>query len=225
MKLFFASFSAVAFCALLLCGNVFADNDKDVALMIKTKGKVEIRQSGRRNWVLARRGNRLDSGQVVRTGASSLAAVVFTDDKTLMKIRANSSVTIKGKREKNSIIKTLTLNAGELWAKVSRQRSAAMRIETPSGVATVKGTELNCLYLNDTFVVFCKKGLIELINQLGSLLLGANEMGRIVRGSAPQRFTGNPNDVFEMGEDELGSKIEIFFEDKDHNKKKLILQF
>lgn len=218
----------IGFCAIICVGvfklNAHAQNDKDVALMLKTKGKVEVNQQGRNIWSLASRGVRIHSGQVVRTGDEAFAALVFTDDKTQLKIRANSSVTINGKREKEGIAKRISLGFGELWAKVTRQNTA-MRVETPSGVATVKGTEFNALYLNAIFYVYCQQGLLEVFNQFGTLLLSANEIGRLEQGQPPERFEGNPNELFELGDDDQGATLEIEFENQDGNKKKLIIEY
>jgi ferric-dicitrate binding protein FerR (iron transport regulator) len=209
--------------SLSICTGLNAQDDKDVALVLKTKGRVELNKQGVRGWATARRGQRLNSGQVVRTGDNSLAALVFTDDKTLLKIRSNSNVTIHGKRKNNRIIKRLSLGFGELWAKVTRQNTS-MRVETPSGVATVKGTEFNCLFLNSNFYVYTVEGLMEVFNQFGTLLLGQNEMALVVQGAPPERYLGDPNELFNLSGDE-GLKLEIEFEDDEGNKKKLILEF
>lgn len=212
-------------CGLLLPTDGFAQNNsRDVALMLKAAGQVEVKTPGRNTWSPGRKGVRLHSGEVVRTGENSLAALIFTDDKTLLKVRENSSVTIQGKREENRISKTLSLNFGQLWSKVTRQNTS-MRVETPSGVATVKGTEFNCSYVNNVFMVYCREGLMEVFNQLGQLLLGAEEMARLERGSPPQRVQGDPSQYFDLSDDEEGGTIEIEFEDADGNKKRLILQF
>ncbi|MFQ5770665.1 MAG: FecR domain-containing protein [bacterium] len=208
----------------IICSTLNAQDDKDVALMLKTKGKVELNKQGRRNWTTARRGERINSGEVVRTGDHSLAALVFTDDKSLLKVRSNSNITINGKREQNRIIKRLSLAFGELWAKVTRQNTS-MRVETPSGVATVKGTEFNALFVNDNFLVYCQQGLIELFNQFGSMLLGENEMGRLIAGAPPERIQGDPNEIFDLSDEDEGLKLEIEFEDEAGNKKKLIIDF
>ena len=218
-----------AFCAtmgiILISSAASAQNDKDVALMLKAKGKVEVNQQGRNVWSVATRGERIHSGQVVRTGNESFSALVFTDDKTQLKIRANSSVTINGKREKEGITKRIALGFGELWAKVTRQNTA-LRVETPSGVATVKGTEFNALYLNAIFYVYCQQGLIEIFNQFGTLLLGPNEMGQLLQGQPPERLDGNPNDIFDLSDDGgEGSSLEIEFENPDGSKKKLIIDY
>jgi len=207
----------------LFCSAAYSDG-KDVALILKTAGTVGVNKQGRTTWSRARRGGRLHSGEVVKTGQKSLAALVFTDDKSLLKVRANSTVTIEGKREQNSISKRIKLAFGELWAKVTKQ-NVSMRIESPSGVATVKGTEFNCLYSNNNFIVYCQEGLMELTNQLGTMMLGANEMARLTRGQPPQRIQGNPDDIFDMSDDNETRSLEVEFEDADGNKKKLILDF
>lgn len=224
MTKLFKIFSAISLCTILVCSSLFAENDRNVALILKTKGKVELNKLKRIGWIQAIRGARINSGEIIRTGDHSLAALIFTDDKTLLKVRSNSNVTIKGKREKNRIAKTIALNIGELWSKVTRQ-DTKMRVETPSGVATVKGTEFNCLYINNNFFVYCFEGLIELANEFGTLLLGDNQTARMVLGSGPEYYEGNPADIFDLGRDEEGIKIEIEFEDEEGNKKKLILEF
>lgn len=210
----------------LVCSHtlLFGENDKDVALMLKSKGQVHLRAAAQKDWEPAKVGARLHSGEIVRTGDRSLAAIVFTDDKSLLKVRSNSSVTIKGQRQKNSIVKTVTLNLGQIWSKVTKQNTS-MRIETPSGVATVKGTEFNCSFVSGIFMIYCKEGLMDVFNQWGRILLGADEMARLVQGSAPQRVEGDPDQFFDPNDDELGSEIIINYKDKDGNEKKLILDF
>jgi hypothetical protein len=73
--------------------------------------------------------------------------------------------------------------------------------------------------------VYCQQGLIEVFNQFGSLLLGANEIAKLVQGQAPEHYEGNPNDLFNLGDDEGGNKLEIEFEDEQGNKKKLIIEY
>ena len=207
----------------LLFSPVYGSSSKDIALVLKTRGKVQVGLRGQRTWKPARRGIRLDSGEKVRTGNKALAALMFTDDRTLLKVRSNSNVTIQGKREKKGIVKRISLAFGQLWAKVTKQHTR-MRVETPSGVATVKGTEFNALYADGQFYIFCQKGLIEFFNQFGTMLVGANEMARMVQGSPPERIEGDPNAIFDLSDDEA-QELKIEFEDEDGNKKTLILDF
>lgn len=215
---------ALCIAMLVAVSSLWSAEGKDVALVLKTAGKVQLTKKGRSTSFAARRGHRLNSGEVVRTGDNSLAALVFTDDRSLLKIRSNSDVTIQGERQNNTIVKRIKLAFGEIWAKVTKQKSS-LRVEAPSGVATVKGTEFNCLVADDNFFVFCREGLVELVNQFGSMMIGANEMARLTQGAPPQRMDGNPDDIFELSGDDEGRTLEIEYEDEDGNKKKLILEF
>lgn len=209
---------------LFFAPDLFSDDDEDVALVLKTLGNVQLNQEGRQGWRSAQRGHRLNSGEIVRTSDRSLAAIVFTDDKSLLKVRANSRVKIQGKREEKSIFKKLTLGFGEIWAKVTKQ-DTEMRVETPSGVATVKGTEFNALFNeeNNDFIIFCREGLMELFNQYGQMLLGADEIARMRPGTPPERMQVDPDSIFELDGEEGGMELRIDFEDEDGNPKSLIL--
>lgn len=211
--------------ALLLFAPKLFSGDDDVALVLKTLGTVQLNQEGRQGWRPAQRGYRLNSGEIVQTADRSLAAIIFTDDKSLLKMRANSRVTIQGKREEKSILKKLTLGFGEIWAKITKQ-DTEMRVETPSGVATVKGTEFNALFNNENrdFIIFCREGLMELFNQYGRMSLGADEIARMRPGTPPERMQVDPNSIFELsGEEGEGMELRIDFENEDGNPKSLIL--
>ncbi|MFQ5639174.1 MAG: FecR domain-containing protein [bacterium] len=213
----------ILFTLLSLMSVESAADDKDVALMLKTRGQVQFGRSGRR-LVQARRGSRIHSGVIVTTGDNSLAALIFTDDKSQLKIRSNSSVTINGKRQKKGILKRLSLRFGELWAKVTKQESD-LRVETPSGVATVKGTEFNALFVDNNFFIYCRSGLMEIFNQFGTMMLGANEMARLSQGAAPERLEGDPDEIFDLAGDSERTRLEIDLEGPDGEQKKLIIDF
>jgi ferric-dicitrate binding protein FerR (iron transport regulator) len=219
--------SLLCFCLLMLsvCRPVAAQDAKDVALVLKTSGKVDLSVPGRSTSVTAKRGHRLHDGYKVQTGEESQAALVFTDDKSLLRVRENSNVTVQGTREKEGIVKRLSLAFGSIWAKVTKQQTS-LRVETPSGVATVKGTEFYALYLNGIFIVYCQEGLMELVNQFGTMLLGVDEMAQLTQNAGPERLTTDPDDVFNLaGEQTDLGDLEIMFEDADGNKKSLILEF
>ena len=206
--------------ALLCSGDLAAQSGKDVAFLLKAKGTVQVSGGTRGPWRPARPGQRLNSGYVLRTGDKSLASVVFTDDKSMLKIRENSNVTIRGERKKGGIFKRLFLSAGQIWAKVSRQRGELI-VETPSGVAAVKGTEFYLL-LDDTgnMIVFTIDGLVDLINQFGSVTVGKGQRG-ISGGSTPPTSGPAGNTPQWGGADVGGSELEIEFQDSDGNIKRL----
>ena len=224
MKKFNHSVFTLLVFGMLISPSFLSADNKDIALVLKTKGTVGVKSPAKRGYVRAKRGNRLDDGEIIKTGKNSLAALVFTDDKSQIKIRSNSSVTIRGKREKKGIVKRLTLSFGQIWANVTRQKTE-MRIETPSGVATVKGTIFNCLFRDNNFFVYCQEGLLQVANQFGTMPVGANQLVQLTLTSAPQRLQVDPDSIFDLSDEEDGSKLRIEFEDEQGNKKSLILDF
>ncbi|MDZ7291393.1 MAG: FecR family protein [candidate division KSB1 bacterium] len=207
------------------------EQEKDVALVLKTVGQVQITYSYNNAWLKATQGTRLHDGTQVRTGDQSLAAIVFTDDKSMLKVRSNSKVVINGKREtaasgSRRIAKTIAMEIGELWAKVTKG-SAPFRIETPSGVAAVKGTIFYALIdASGRFHIICLDGLVELINQYGSAMVHAGETGTSSSGQAPQSRPTNSGELPNWANDnEGGGNIEIEFQDQNGQKKKLKIRY
>jgi len=210
----------------IIAGGALAQTAKDVALVIKTSGTVEVNKTSNNGWQAGGKGTRLDAGNQVRTGKEALAALVFTDDKSLLKVRENSTVTINGKREQNRVAKTIALEAGQLWAKVTKGQTQ-FRIETPSGVAAVKGTEFyGILDGNGNFFIFCTDGIVELINSLGSVLVEAGYTGVCSTTQAPESNPTDPALLPTWGtEGDQKGEIEIEFQDDQGNKKRMKIQY
>jgi len=203
--------------------------DKDIALVLKTTGQVQINSNNA--WQNAARGTRLNAGAQVRTGEQSLAAIVFTDDKSLLKVRSNSKVVINGKREIASsgsqrIIKTIAMEFGELWAKVTKG-NAPFRVETPSGVAAVKGTIFyTAIDADSKMYIICLDGIVELINKLGSVLVKAGQTGVSTPNEMPEAHTSTPEEMPGWANDSEGNgEIEIEFQDQNGQKKKLKIRY
>jgi len=197
---------------------------KDIALVLKVRGDVRYR-SREINWTSLKRGRRLTSGDRIRTGEEALVALVFSDDKSMMKIRSDSEVSIRGERKKRGITKRLFMGLGEMWAKVN-PRGGGFRLETPSGVAAVRGTEFYGLVDTEGITtIIGVSGVVELFNELGSVLINEGETGQATKGQAPTvgESTNFPN---WGGEDEEGSgEIELEFEDEDGFKKRLKIKY
>ncbi len=186
---------------------------KDIALVLRAKGRVQKVPAGKKRALRARKGDRLHSGDVIRTGKNSQASLIFTDDKSLVKLRPESHLIIKGKREKKNVKKTLFMRLGTLWAKVTKGN--LFRVETPSGVAAVKGTEFEVsIDAGGTMIVTCFEGIVELFNRHGKIELTANMRGELTPDKAPE-----PKEW--AGRDD---EIRIKFE-KDGEVKWLIIKF
>lgn len=108
------------------------------ATVLKSSGTVLVRPSGETEFnVDAEMGMGLHVGDAIMTGEDGFIAVIFTKDKSLVKIRKDSEVTI---REEYSV-RTVKINQGRVLASVTPGVKGAFRIETPTSVASVKGTK------------------------------------------------------------------------------------
>ncbi len=206
-----------------------AKTDRDVALIFKVKGTVKVVKPDKQAKT-AKRGLRLDAGDRVETDANGFTALIFTDDKSMMKIRANSDVVIRGKRIKKSFAKRIYMEVGQAWVHVSPQVASDFRIETPTGVAAVKGTEFYTIVDQmGNMTVIATKGIVELMNQLGSVLVRAGEVGRIEgKGQQPKVFNAKPDQIPNWGKGsgtEEGKVLEIEFEDQNGVKKHLKIHY
>ena len=109
-----------------------------IAMLISVQGATSVRRSGSGAFVDAYRKMTLATGDIV-TGANGRAALLFADG-SQVKLNVNtvcSSPPRVGPRAPSR----LGLQAGEVWARVTRGRRVS--IETPSAVAGVRGTELD----------------------------------------------------------------------------------
>ncbi len=178
--------AAVMVGVLLLVGTLaFAGDVRDIAVILKSTGKVEVGGARSQGWRAGVQGTRLNSGNRVRTGANSMATLIFTDDKSLLKIRSDTEISLEGERQAGAVSKRLTVDVGELLAKITKG-GGGYRLETPSGVAAVKGTEFYLLVAEDgSATAIVLDGIVELINSLGSVLVGSGQTGTMQRGSAP----------------------------------------
>lgn len=201
---------------------IYGQNDKDVALILKAKGDVQVRKGTSKKWNNGSQGSRLDSGDILKTQENSLAAIMFTDDKSLLKVRDNSTLAIRGKRTNNSIAKRISCTLGNFWVKVTKQNTK-MIVETPSGVAAVKGTEFyGIVDAEGNTLVIVIEGAVQLLNKLGEVLVQAGQTGKLTKNGAPVVFDTDPSSFLNWAYDDRGAKeLQFEFQDSDGNKKNL----
>jgi len=136
---------AVALLALAPLTPALAEEVAQLAVLIKTVGPVEHQAHGAEGWASARQGQVLASGDKLRTGPGGAAALLFVSDRSLLKLDAETEVALRGDRESGTVSTRLWMGAGDLWAKVTRGESPHFQVETPTSVASVKGSEFYCL--------------------------------------------------------------------------------
>jgi len=101
----------------------------------------------------------------VRTGTASFLAILFTDDKSIIKMKENSDLTIQRSITPTETLRQIRINRGELKMKVTPSLEGKYEIITAVSVASVKGTEF-WLIVNpdgtDTFIGL--EGSLQILN-------------------------------------------------------------
>ena len=197
---------------LIIFSTVYAA--KPIAITIKSKGKVKVSESGKKSDKKLKRGFRLKDGDKIVTGDKSYAAFRFIDDRSLVRVRANSSCTIQGKEEDNSIFKNIFLEIGTIFARITKQKGR-FQVTTPTSVASVKGTKFITDHRGaDGTYYFGEEGLCEIKNKGGVARLRSGETAFVAdENTAPvvykTRKGEKPSfDEFEGEEDEFEFEFE-----------------
>jgi hypothetical protein len=96
--------------------------------------------TGKKLFSKLKAGSILADGDKIRTGTSGFAAIIFIDDKSTLKLKGNSEAVITGQRTAASISKKINMDSGTIRATIKKQNSSFV-IQTPTSVASVKGTD------------------------------------------------------------------------------------
>ena len=126
---------------MLSCSIFFSvANANKIAVATKVKGLVELMPTGKKLFSKLKAGTILADGDKIRTGTSGFAAIIFIDDKSTLKLKGNSEAVITGQRTAASISKKINMDSGTIRATIKKQNSSFV-IQTPTSVASVKGTD------------------------------------------------------------------------------------
>lgn len=149
--------------------NIDSRADDNVAIVLKVVRDVQVTPSEQARTVQARKGYVLRDGNKVATGAKSSCAIKFLDDKSLLRIRENSSCTIEGKKDQEKIEKNILVEVGTFFASLF-QPKGSFKVTTPTSVASVKGTKFWVIQKSPTKYVV-QEGMVELENETGKVLV------------------------------------------------------
>ena len=119
--------------------NCFVYSNK-IAVATKVKGIAEIMKVGKKDFNNLRAGSILEDGDKIRTGKSGFVAIIFIDDKSMLKIKEDSEAVINGRKTTKDISKKINIDGGTIRASITKQ-NVDFVIQTPTSVASVKGTD------------------------------------------------------------------------------------
>jgi len=202
-----------------------------VAIAIKTKGDVSIIHKGLNTAQALKPGSPLSDQDKIRTGKNGFVAIMYLDDKTVLKMLGNSDMTILGQRSGVKINKSIDIKYGRIAAAVTPQKGKEFMIATPTSVASVKGTELaidSDPSTGDSFTLI--EGLIEVTNNLtgettevqqGETAVSTPEGSLEVNNTTQGDLEGFEEADMQVSTQELRFEVE----DENGNIKEIIIKF
>ncbi len=202
-----------------------------VAIAIKTKGDVSVIYKGLNSAQILKPGSPLSNLDKIKTGENGYIAIMYLDDKTVVKMLGNSDLTIVGDRSGNKINKSLDIKYGRIAANVKPQKGKEFRISTPTSVASVKGTEFAIQSdpsSGDSFTLI--EGLIQVTNSI------TGESTQVQEGETAISTPDGSLDVAETTSDDLDGfeeaslepptqELRFEVEDENGNIKEILIKF
>ncbi len=199
-----------------------------IAVTTKVSGTVDYEQSGSSGFSVLKPGTILSDGDRIITGKNGFAALIYIDDKSMVKITGNTEVIIKGTRSTGSISKEVNIDRGTLRAQVNKQRKGEFVVQSSTSVASVKGTDFWLITDPETGdILIGLEGLVNLTNLASgeSTDVGAGNTGTSSTDGTVETSETNPDDIpSDPDEDDATSnQIEIEMEGPDGEIKTLLI--
>jgi len=199
-----------------------------IAVVIKVKGTVYVLKDGDKSKTTKpKRGFRLEDGDKILTSKKSYAALRFIDDNSLVRIRANSTCFIRGKKEKNEIAKNIQLEIGTILARITKQ-NRKFEVSTPTSVASVKGTKFIADHrrtVKKGSYFYGLEGTVEIKSEGGTGLLHVGETGHVLTKSSPPIIRKTTKGEVPLFEKEDGDEDLFEFEFQNDGGQKQVLKF
>ena len=171
-----------------------------VAYIGEVSGKVTVVKADTGDQIPAEIGTLLSGGDTLKTGGGSYTSIVFQDDGSRVKLGENAVLTLNVSRKKKKLSKKMKLDKGKVWAKVTKKRDTEFQINTPTSVASVKGTDFIVEEHDwgETWV-WVLKGSVELSNGKSKVDVNEGEKGTATGDSLDVEKTGEGDDLLEPG--------------------------
>ena len=159
-----------------------------IATIININGKIEYRENDKSEWKTAKRFDALYQDYQLRTETGNKAMILYNNSGSRVLINENTQIEIQAQaaatgskptKERTKII------MGEIYSRIKPGKS--YEVETPSSVASVRGTEFDSKYniQTDEAIYLVLESSIELMNQLGSVIVQQMQMSTVKLGQKP----------------------------------------
>ena len=211
---------------IFILSNLFAE--EKIAIATKIIGNAKYIR-GNEGESIIKKGQIFENGDIIATSKGGFVALLFIDDRTALKIKESTKLTISGKRAARSIAKEIKLDGGVIRATVNKQKQADFIIRTSVSVASVKGTDFWVISNKSNDSLIGLDGKVEFSNIISgqSLDIISGKTGISSSSGDLQSFKTDPksipDDPSDNGKGE--QKLEIKFEDASGNKKTLVIKY
>ena len=198
-----------------------------IAIVTKIIGKAEYIR-GQNSSKILNKGLIIESGDVISTFKGGFVALIFIDDKSALKIKEKTKITVNGKKGSRKISKKINLTNGTVRAQVEKNKDFI--IQTSVSVASVKGTDfwvISDKKIGDSVIGL--QGTVSLSNRISGekIDISAGITGISSTNGSLQSFKSDPkNTPIDLDQsDKEDKKLEIIFKDSAGKKKKLIIDY
>jgi hypothetical protein len=171
-----------------------------VAYIGEVSGDVTIVKANPGEEIKAEIGALLSGGDTLKTGADSYTSIIFQDDGSRVKLGENAVLTLNVSRKQKKLSKKMKLDKGKVWAKVTKKRDTDFQVNTPTSVASVKGTDFIVEEhpWGETWV-WVLEGLVALSNGKSTVDVNEGEKGTATEDSLNVEQTGEGDNLLEPG--------------------------
>ena len=173
----------------------FSYAGEKIAIVTKIIGKAEYERGKNSSKALAK-GFIIENGDRISTPKGGFVALIFIDDKSALKIREKTKITINGKKSSRKISKKIDLSSGTVRAQVENNRDFI--VQTSVSVASVKGTDF--WVISDNKIgdsVIGLEGIVSLSNRKSGekIDIKAGITGLSTKDGSLQSFKSDPKNT------------------------------
>jgi hypothetical protein len=164
----------------------FAEEEA-LAVVIKIVGKLYCKRVGEEKWRFLKVGDTLSPGDAIRTPPRSQSVIKFNDG-TVLRLNERTDLVMQTQKisVKMRFFNVIRMLIGELQFKTLRG-TAGFEVETPSAVASVRGTEANIWCVDIMTRVSVMEGLVSVWNDFGKVFVKKGEQCVVNLNEAPQQ--------------------------------------
>ena len=193
---------------------------ESVARLIKSEGVVYLKRMGMQTYSeVAQVGASINNGDAIKVGDYGFAALIFIDDRSVVKVKPNSQFEIMDTKNTRSV----NIEFGTILNKIEKEnRTKTFRVVSPVSVASVKGTEFAAM-INPSGVdqFIGKEGLFDVFNSVSGQTVSVGPGQKALSGSTGSlmQAPASPNEYPQDPELELETQERKKPSERDESKK------